>query len=48
MYPNWDPIFERLETTKQFGLLADYFGQLVRTFRPAEPEGDRLGQGRHA
>src|SRR5262245_59571881 len=24
MYPNWDPIFERLETTKQFGLLADY------------------------
>src|SRR5258708_27738006 len=24
MYPNWDPIFERLETTKQFGLLSDY------------------------
>ena len=24
MYPNWDAIFERLETTKQFGLLADY------------------------
>jgi len=23
-YPNWDAIFERLETTKQFGLLADY------------------------
>jgi hypothetical protein len=24
MYPNWNPIFERLETTKQFGLLSDY------------------------
>ena len=24
MYPNWDAIFERLETTKQFGLLSDY------------------------
>ena len=24
MYPNWDPIFERLEATKQFGLLSDY------------------------
>ena len=48
MYPNWDPIFERLEATKQFGLLSDYLGQLVRTFRPAEPEGDRLGQGRDA
>ena len=24
------------------------FGQLVRTFRTAKPEGDRLGQGRHA
>ena len=24
MYPNWEAIFERLETTKQFDLLADY------------------------
>jgi hypothetical protein len=24
MYPNQDAIFERLETTKQFGLLSDY------------------------
>ena len=24
MYPNQDAIFERLETTKKFGLLADY------------------------
>jgi hypothetical protein len=24
MYPNQDVIFERLETTKQFGLLSDY------------------------
>jgi hypothetical protein len=24
MYPNRDAIFERLETTKQFGLLSDY------------------------
>ena len=24
MYPNGDAIFERLETTKQFGLLSDY------------------------
>ena len=24
MYPNWDAIFERLETTNQFGLLSDY------------------------
>jgi len=24
MYPNQDAIFERLETTKRFGLLADY------------------------
>ena len=24
MYPNWDAIFERLEATKQFGLLSDY------------------------
>jgi hypothetical protein len=25
MYPNQDAIFERLEMTKQFGLLSDYF-----------------------
>jgi len=25
LYPNQDVIFERLETTKQFGLLSDYF-----------------------
>jgi hypothetical protein len=25
MYPKWEAIFERLETTKQFGLLSDYF-----------------------
>jgi hypothetical protein len=25
MYPNHDAIFERLEMTKQFGLLSDYF-----------------------
>jgi len=24
MYPNQDAIFERLETTKKFGLLSDY------------------------
>ena len=24
MYPNQDAIFERLETTKRFGLLSDY------------------------
>jgi len=24
MYPNCDAIFERLETTKQFGVLSDY------------------------
>jgi hypothetical protein len=24
MYPNQDAIFERLETTKQFGLLSEY------------------------
>jgi hypothetical protein len=24
MYPNQDAIFERLETSKQFGLLSDY------------------------
>jgi len=24
VYPNRDAIFERLETTKQFGLLSDY------------------------
>ena len=24
MYPNQDAIFERLETTKEFGLLSDY------------------------
>jgi hypothetical protein len=24
MYPNQDEIFERLETTKKFGLLSDY------------------------
>jgi len=24
MYPNQDAIFERLETTKKYGLLSDY------------------------
>ena len=48
MYPNQDAIFERLETTKKFGLVSDYLVSWIGTLRPARSQGDGLGQGRHA
>ena len=48
MYPNWDPIFERLETTKQFGLLADYLVSWSGRSGRLSPKVTVLGQGRRA
>ena len=48
MYPNQDAIFERLETTKKFGLLSEYLVSWTGRAGRLDAKVTVWAQGRHA